>query len=317
MKICIISFDYWGYDEKIADELIQMGHEAFHIKLSDFRYNYNNLGEKIINFLNKNILKKNIKKIKTEEFILSVLENKGKQDKIIVINPERISENCHLGIRKFTEKYITYLYDSLDRYDNKKIINKSIFDTVFTFDKKDALKHNLKFLPNYIHLKKEKSQKKPIYKVLSISSIDDRYFKIESIIDYFDKNKISHHCIFFGKRKPRKLRSSVIFTKKKLSQIEIQEKIEDSEILLDVIRKNQTGLSFRFFDALALDKKIITTNNTIKDYDFYNPNNILVIDEKNINIPDYFLNSEYQKVPESVYNKYTLKNWIKTVIANE
>lgn len=314
MKICLISFDYWGYDEKIADELVKMGHEAFHIKLSNFSYSYNNIGEKIINFLNKNILKKNIKKIKTEEFILSTLKIKGQQDQIIVINPERISENCLLKIKEYTKKYTTYLYDSLDRYDNKKIINKNIFDSIFSFDKKDVIKHNLKFLTNYIHLEKGKTSKKPIWKVLSISSIDDRYPIINSVIDNLDKNKILHQTIFFGKRKPRKLRNSVTFTKQKFSQNQIQEKVEESEILLDVIRKNQTGLSFRFFDALALDKKIITTNRTVTEYDFYNPNNILVIDENKIDIPDSFLNTEYQKIPDDIYNKYTLKNWINTIL---
>lgn len=317
MKICLISFDYWGYDEKIAEELIQMGHETFHIKLSDFGYKYNSINEKIINFFKKNILKKNIKKIKTEEYILSILEKKGIQDQIIVINPERISENCHQKIKKFTSKYIAYLYDSLDRYDNKKIINKNIFTRVFTFDKKDALKYNLSFLPNYIHLQKVALEKKPIYKVLSISSLDDRFLKIQSIIEYLDQNKISHKSIFFGKRKPSQLRASATFTKQKLTQKQIQEKIEESEILLDIIRKNQTGLSFRFFDALALDKKIITTNQTISEYDFYNPNNILIIDEQNITIPDSFLNNPYQKIPDDIYNKYTLKNWIETVIKNE
>lgn len=317
MKICLISFDYWGYDEKIADELIKMGHETFHLKLSDYKYNYNNVWEKIINFLNKTLFKKNIKKIKTEEFILSALKNKGIQDKIIIINPERISENCHLSIKSFSKKYIAYLYDSLDRYDNKKLIMSNIFNKVFTFDKKDSKEYNLLFLPNYIHLVKKTPKKKPKHKILSISSIDDRYSIIYDIIDYLDKNKITHETIFFGKRIPHNFKKSIVFTKQKLSQRQIQEKIEDSEIILDVLRENQNGLSFRFFDALALDKKIITTNKSITEYDFYNPNNILVIDKDKIEIPDYFLNTEYQKIPDSIYNKYTLNNWINTILKNE
>lgn len=317
MKVCLISFDYWGYDEKIADELIKMGYETSHIKLSNFSYNYNHLWEKIINFFNKNILKKNIKKIKAEEFILTTLKNKGIQNHIIVINPERISEKCHLRIKDFSENYIAYLYDSLGRYDNKHLLNNTIFDKIFTFDKKDAQDYKLYFLPNYIHLAKQLYQNKPKYKVLSITSIDDRYPIINSIINYLDENKISHKTIFFGKRKPKKLKESVLFIKEKLSQTQIQEKIEDSEIILDVLRENQTGLSFRIFDAIALDKKIITTNKTITEYDFYNPHNILIIDKNNITIPEDFLNTKYQKVPDEIYKKYTLKNWIETIIANE
>jgi len=314
MKICLISFDNWGYDEKITHELIKMEHEAFHIKLSDYKYNYKNTGERIINFLNKIIFQKNIKKIKTEEFILSVLRNKGLQDKIIVINPERISKNCHLRIKSYSSSYIAYLYDSIDRYDNKKLIIDNIFDKVFTFDKKDAHDYNLLFLSNYIHLNKKVAKNKPQHKVLSITSIDDRYPTINNIIGHLDHNKISHETIFFGKRRPHKLKKSVTFTKEKLSQSQIQEKAENSEIILDVLRENQNGLSFRIFDALALDKKIITTNDSVIEYDFYNPNNIFVIDKNKIEIPKDFFNTEYQKIPNTIYEKYTLNSWIKNIL---
>ncbi|PXY43699.1 hypothetical protein [Flavobacterium hydrophilum] len=317
MKICLISFDNWGYDEKIANELIKMGHETSHIKLLDFKYKYNNLGERILNFFNKTLLKKNIKKIKTEEYILATLKNKGTQDKIIVINPERISNDCHLEIKKFSASYIAFLYDSLDRYNNKALINNNIFNKTFTFDKKDAQNHNLLFLSNYIHLEKSLLKKNIKYKVLSISSIDERYPVINSIVDYLDERKIKHKTIFLGKRKPKKLRKSVEFTKTKMTQSEIQKKIEHSEIILDILRENQTGLSFRIFDALALDKKIITTNESIKEYDFYNPNNILVIEPDNISIPDSFLNSAYEIVPEEIYQKYTLNNWINILLKDD
>lgn len=317
MKICLISFDYWGYDEKIADELTKMGHEAFHLKLSNYKYHYKNVGEKIINSINKILFQKNIKKIKTEELILSSLKNKGIQEKIIIINPERISKNCHSKIKSFTNSYVAYLYDSIDRYDNKSLIKDAIFDKVYTFDKNDAAKYNLHFLSNYIHLKKNINKTQPNYKILSISSVDERYTTIKTIVELLDKKQIKHQTIFFGKRKPKNFKTSAVFTTEKLSQNQIQEKTEDAEILLDVLRDNQNGLSFRFFDALALDKKIITTNTSVTEYDFYNPNNILVVDKNKIEIPDSFLNTEYQKIPEDIYNKYTLKNWINTILKNE
>lgn len=315
MKICLISFDYWGYDEKIAEELLKMGYETTHIKLSNFKYDYKSKGEKIFNFFSKNILNKNIKKIKTEEYIFSRLKNEGSFDKIIAINPERISKSCHLKIKTFTKTYIAYLYDSLSRYDNRSLIDDNIFDKTLTFDKKDAQDYKLIFLSNYMHLTKKALQEKPAHKIVSISSIDDRYDTINTIVNYFDQKSIKHETIFFGKRKPKNLKDSILFTKHKLSQNQVQEKIEDAEIILDVLREKQTGLSFRIFDALALDKKIITTNKTILEYDFYNPNNILIIDKTKIDIPESFLNSEYEAIPENIYKKYTLNSWIKNLIS--
>lgn len=317
MKICLISFDYWGYDQKIFDELVNLGFDASHIKLSNFNYKYKNYCEKILNFLMKLIFQKNIKKNKAENFIINSLKNNGVYDVIIVINPERISKNCHLKIKKYTKTYTAYLYDSLDRYNNVNLIRCNYFDKVFTFDKKDAIKYNLNFLPNYIHLKKGEIVKKPKNKIVSITSIDERYSTIINIVNFLDNNQIPHETIFFGKKKPANLNKSIVFTDVKLSQKQIQEKIENAEIVLDVLRENQNGLSFRIFDALAIDKKIITTNKSIIDYDFYNPNNIFVIDKKKPEISIDFLNSKYQNIPADTYKNYTLKSWIEKILKNE
>lgn len=313
MKIAVISFDYWGYDGKIVEELITQGHEATHIKLSDFKYRYKNSFEKISNFISKTFLGKNVKKIKAEDFVLNTLKSSSQFDYILAINPERISKQTHRVIKKHTKQYIAYLYDSLERHNAKSLLH-DIFDKIYSFDKKDAKQFNLNFLPNYIHLKKRNTLLVPKNKIFSISSIDDRYTTINKFVAYFDANSIKHETIFYDKKRPKKILESVIFTKNKLNQSQIQDKIENATIVLDVLRKNQTGISFRIFDALALEKKIITTNKSIKDFDFYNPNNILIVDKENITIPIDFLTSEYTKLPENILKNYTLENWIKTII---
>ena len=317
MKICVISFDYWNYDVKIVDKLNELGYNAFHIKLGDFKYKYPSFIAKINNFFSKLLFDKNIKKVKTEEYLLSVIDKKGKQDKILVINPERISLETHLKIKKYTTNYKTYLYDSIDRYDNKKLIEKKVFDTIYSFDKKDAIKYNLKFITNYIHLEKKNITEKSKFNVFSISSIDDRYATFNAIIEYFDNNNISHQTLFYDKKKPQILKKSATFINKTLNHDKIQEKMEESDVILDVLRKNQTGLSFRVFDALALNKKLITTNQSIKEYDFYNENNICVIDKNTISIPNNFLNTKYEKLSNEIYKKYSLENWVKTVFELE
>ncbi len=62
-----------------------------------------------------------------------------------------------------------------------------------------------------------------------------------------------------------------------------------------------------------MQRKIITTNQSIKNYDFYKPNNILIIDEKHITFKPEFFNTPYEPIPESVYNKYTLSIWVNVV----
>ncbi|MFD2892889.1 hypothetical protein ACFS5J_12785 [Flavobacterium chuncheonense] len=312
MRIAVISFDYWGYDEKITTELLNQGHEAIHVKLSDFTYRYKNKTEKIINFISKTFLGKNVKKIKAEEFILSTLKSSSKFDYILVINPERISKKTHLKIKKFSNKYIAYLYDSLKRHNAKNLLY-GVFDKIYSFDKKDVKEYQLAFLPNYIHLPKNRNNTKSKRCVFSISSIDERLETYNTIAQKLSDLQISFKFLFFDKKLNANLHPEAIFTTEKLSQDDIMKEISDSDIILDIVRENQIGLSFRIFDALALGKKIITTNKDIKNYDFYIPQNILIIDKNNIVIDTHFFKTEYQQIPDTIYEKYTLRNWIKTI----
>ena len=64
---------------------------------------------------------------------------------------------------------------------------------------------------------------------------------------------------------------------------------------------------------MALEKKIITTNQSIVTYDFYDPNNIFVWqNEDNIPSKDFFT-IPYTPIPPFIAKKYSLENWIKKV----
>jgi hypothetical protein len=79
------------------------------------------------------------------------------------------------------------------------------------------------------------------------------------------------------------------------------------------MREGQYGLSFRVFEAMSLEKKIITDNEAIKGYDFYNPNNILILNENISNLDKSFFETPYEKIPKEIYYRYTLDHWVNKV----
>jgi len=89
--------------------------------------------------------------------------------------------------------------------------------------------------------------------------------------------------------------------------------ITDSKILLDIQRPKQNGLSFRIMEAIALEKKIISTNKDLINYDFYNPNNIAIVDSNNIHIDDTFFKTPYQSTPKEIVQKYHISSWVNEV----
>ncbi|MGE8425144.1 MAG: hypothetical protein ACN6PI_20070, partial [Sphingobacterium siyangense] len=89
----------------------------------------------------------------------------------------------------------------------------------------------------------------------------------------------------------------------------------DSKIILDLAHPNQRGLSFRPFEAIGLEKKLITTAN-IDQADLYHEDNVYIIKDINtIDIPKSFIENDYRIISSNIKEKYFIKNWIQTIIS--
>lgn len=312
MNITIVAFDIWGFNKLIVDQLKNKGHEVTFINSHDIKYVYKNKNERIKNFFLKTFLKKNIKKDFLNKELIDRAKNLSPQDCILVVNPFYFRNI--LGILKTkTTNLIAYNYDSLEKVPLPNNY-ETLFSRTFSFDTIDVKKNtHLSFLPNYIYLDKDinKTPKNKVFMILSDSI--EREEILNKIAFLLDKKAIKNFEFIVLKPSLKKHHPNTKIISKGIGLNEVIAQMKNSEILIDLIRDNQTGLSFRIFEAMALHKKLITNNQTIKDYDFYNPNNILIIDQDTISIPDTFLNSEYEPLNEQIYQKYTLENWIKTV----
>src|SRR5690606_5911726 len=148
---------------------------------------------------------------------------------------------------------------------------------------------NLKPLTNFNYLEK-KFNNNPQNKafIILLHSLE-REVILKKIADSFDEQKISNYEFIVVDPVLKKTNKNIIQLENPLSLDTIYSKMDNSEILIDLVRENQSGLSFRFFEAMALHKKIITNNKSILEYDFYNENNILLIDDNFTQIPNAFL----------------------------
>lgn len=321
MKICVISFDFWDYDHYIVKALRDHGVDAHHIKIG--AVSHSNFSEKLINAGSKLLVRKNLKNEKRQKYVVNTLEKLGFQDQILVLNPDVFTDETLVVIRKYTNRLITFLYDNLARYPVQEKLH--FFDKIFSFDNDDVQKYQFEKLCNYNYLN-EHQVKSSIakYDIFYITSFDKRRNKIIlSLINKLDELTLNYRIFIVGKKiwklKLERLFSrknkfqSVVFRKKIIDPKETIRSYEDSTAILDLMRAGQSGLSFRIFEAMALRKKIVTDNPTIKDYNFFNPQNILVLNEDLSNLEQEFFNSPYVELPAKIYEQYTLKSWVVKV----
>ncbi|MNR06809.1 hypothetical protein D3C85_1229020 [compost metagenome] len=90
--------------------------------------------------------------------------------------------------------------------------------------------------------------------------------------------------------------------------------IMKSKATLDMAHSQQTGLTMRTIELLGAQKKIITTNSDIVNYDFYDSQNILVIDRENPHFDTAFFKAEFNPTPEQILHKYSINEWLKRML---
>lgn len=312
-NVLIIAPDYMGYMVKVADELKKhQDLRVIDIHIPEFKYSHFLL--KIKNFFLKK-LGRDLKFDFRKKFIEKIITDQT-FDIILIIRPDLLSIKTLKALKSKTKCFKTYFYDGIHRY-SKKLERIHLFDEIFSFEPNDCKEFGFQFITNFIYDSENKTplNAQPIiYSLFNISSYDKRRFPtLKNIAELLRKQKIDYKFIVKTNKKINS--TGLIEIIKKPIQLEaIKLLINQSFCMLDLgqIYKHQ-GLTFRVFEAIGLHKKIITNNPDIANYDFYNPENILVIDENNIVIPNDFFLTKYQKIPQYIFQKYTIKTWIKTV----
>lgn len=117
----------------------------------------------------------------------------------------------------------------------------------------------------------------------------------------------------FSESHNKKYRASIaeILAKQMLSYEEYCSRLERCGILLDINQTGQTALSMRVMEALFYSKKLITSNREIAAYDFYDENNILILDGR---MPDPEILRDFIKKPFHPYSgealyRYSYEHW--------
>ncbi|WP_034057275.1 hypothetical protein [Lacinutrix jangbogonensis] len=308
-KILIIGPPSLGYLRKINEELNKYENVESSIVLIDkFMFKYRNFGHKTTNFLSKAFLGKNLKKEYVNTHIIESINALGNQDIVFVIRPDLLKVETLKHLKNKTKSLEAFYYDSTRRFPRKVEII-SVFDTVYSYDKIDVDTYKLEFLTNYIFSRSNVVKHDILF--FNVSTYDYRYEAMERLAKYIHEKKWKKEILVLG---PDELTSPYLtIMHNQIPVDDVAEKIKKSKIIIEIQRKEQVGLSFRVFEALGHNKKLITTNADVVHYDFYNPQNILVIDEDHIEIPEAFVNSPYVPVDEAILSKYILENWVKNV----
>ncbi|MGB8376286.1 MAG: hypothetical protein WCE57_13280 [Salegentibacter sp.] len=312
LKVVIVAPFSFGYIDSLVRKMSENNDlEVLFINTSEISFQYSGIIHRTKNFFLKTFAKKNLKRDFVEDIIEQQVRERGPQDKILVIRPDKFSKQHLKFLKSHSKTLIAYLFDSVAVIPGQ-VKNKAIFDEVFSYEKEDVQKYGFKFITNFIPFDLPSNPMTPNNGLFNISSFDHRYKLLLKIAKQLKEANYDYHIVV---KKDKPLSEELVhFTSEYWSLEKVKESLKEASILLDIQKHEQFGLSFRVFESLGFSKKLITTNSSIVEYDFYDSDNILVIDPANPVIPREFFQKEYKELPESIISKYRREAWIEQVL---
>lgn len=220
---------------------------------------------------------------------------------------EKIAPTCRL---------IIYFWNPMILYNPPILERISTRWELWTFDYADAKKYHMRYGGQFI---------------------------CENLLSQVPSGKITTDLFFIGLnkgrfKKLRKLESALnsqygiktqfyyvdkvrsFFDKKYSSPIRYNDMIKllsCSRAIFDYTQKGQSGLTLRVLEGLFLGKKIVTNNESLKKYDFFDNSLIFILGERSLEEITSFLNQETGKVGYDVLSRYFSERWLNRIINNQ
>ena len=313
-KILFITPAYFDYPEIIRSGLEEQGAEVDLIYCSP-----TDAINKIISVLSDLLLKKYEKRY----FRIQKKRIKKSYDFILIIRADLIPEDFikFLRVRNPVSFFIQYLWDDIGMFPS---ITDSFnyFDRILSYNIHDSKEFGLKFrpfffIPDDVGMKEKRKQ----YDLFFIGIFHtDRVEVIEKVkrlnpgVNFYLHFYINL-LTFLKAGIPFKYLK--LFRLRKMNYKEMIGIVKRSSAVLDIPKPTQRGLSTRVIEALGAGVKVITTNVNVKEYEFYNCNNFLIIDREKPLIEKEWMPLPYKVYDEGLVNRYHISNWIGDVFNSD
>ena len=309
-SVLLISPSFFGYEQSIKQRLSEI---SARVDYFDERP-ANTFWSKALVRIDRRFLSHHISQY--YESIYQIIQNRI-YDYVFVVNIEAMPISFLERVRKINPQavFILYMWDSISNKRNT-VNYLSLFDRIFSFDRDDCkIYANIRFRPLFfLNEYKELANVSDYEYDFSFvgTAHSDRYALIRKIyVQICNLCMKSYWHLYLQDKKLfywNKITNSAFlkahlhdFQYRALLKSEVLDLVKKSRIIIDIQHPRQVGLTMRTIEILGARRKLITTNASIKDYDFYLDDNILVIDRENPIINREFCFKDYKPLDDHIY----------------
>jgi hypothetical protein len=318
-KVLFLCPLFFNYHKKLMKAMESLGAEVDYF---DERPSNTVLSKALLR-INRKFVTVQIKKY-YEEISLKIKDKN--YDYIFICQAEATPKWFLKDVRKMNPnaRIVLMLWDSVANKVNT-LEKLDLFDEVFSFDKKDCDQFGLTFRPLFFDKEYEliaKEEPTFVYDLFFVGTVhSDRYRILKEVKQQFEKNDLNVFYFLYIPSKlmyyQRKLMTSDLngsqineFSFVGMPSDQLAAKLKQSKAVVDIQHPKQTGLTMRTIEMLGANKKMITTNTDIQNYDFYHPNNICIVDREKVEVPTEFMTTPFVPVDEKVKDRYSINYFV-------
>ena len=270
---------------------------------------------------NDTYAKKQLKWQVLQNNINEKIKQAGGLDYVLLISGDIYSQEFIRFLKRQSKHgVVNYQFDGLHRFPAIYPLIKE-FDRFYVFDPDDLKNPDYPLLPAtnfYFDNNLENVPERTLDFYFTGVHMDSRAVVIARFGRYVKERKKTADINILWKRNGDGRKTypddSITIIDKIIDFEENINRARQARVLIDFVIDEHKGLSFRTFEALGYQQKLITTNPQVKYYDFYHPNNFLIWDGYDFAALDDFLEKPYVHIDESIRKKYSFGNWINYIL---
>jgi len=316
-KLLIIGMGFHQYDAAIVEKFTSKGWEV------EYQTQGPHYCEKHYDrtpmFINNALLDSH------QKGVLAAIKNKT-FDLVLVIVGRYLKPSVVAELRSHLEengRMILYLWDDVSRVANFHDV-KSYYDEIFSFDPINCYKYGFKFLPLFYTERIAQANPEKKYDLYAaFLNHSTRREAVESIVTRYP-DCVTKFIIVMGalayplQRKTFLKTSSIEYRWSKPIPAELNRKyMIDSRALFDVQYETQAGLTIRSIESIGADDKLVTTNKTVRFYDFYDDQNIQICGRHDPEININLLRAAYKPLAKDVLEHYSVGRWVDQIVSGQ
>lgn len=188
---------------------------------------------------------------------------------------------------------------------------KRFFDIVFAFDPDDAKRYGFSYTP-LVYSKKLVRNKRKVNDVFYVGRAKDRKNELLAVYERL-KNLGLKTDFYIAETDDTQRFKEEIHYNELLTYEECIVKISKAECIVDVIQGNSAGLTIKVCEAIYHNKKLITTNQHLREYPFYDGRYMLIIQKPEDITLEFFENNKNVQYDQKGIDYFSLNSFFDRI----